>query len=88
MRRLPRYLVARPKGGLWAKMDHYSQSRRDEFLAHNHPYSNAESTFSVIKAKLRDHVRSRTDAAMRNEVYCKLLAHNLCCLIRLCNAFA
>ena len=69
-------------------MYHYFPFRRDEFSAHDHPRLNAELTFRVIKAKFRDYVRSRTDAAMRNEVYCKFLAHNLCCLIRLCNAFA
>jgi hypothetical protein len=26
-------------------------------------------------------VRSKTDVAMRNEVLCKILCHNLCCLI-------
>jgi len=27
-------------------------------------------------------VRSRTDVAMKNEVLCKILCHNLCCLIQ------
>lgn len=44
--------------------------------------SNAESTFSMVKAKFRDHVRSKTDVAMKNEVFCKLLCHNICCLIQ------
>ena len=35
--------------------------------------SNVESTFSMIKAKFRDHVRSKTDTAMKNEVLCKFL---------------
>jgi hypothetical protein len=35
----------------------------------------------MIKAKFRDHVRSKTDVSMRNEILCKVLAHNLCCLI-------
>jgi hypothetical protein len=43
--------------------------------------SNVESVFSMIKAKFRDHVRSKTDTAMRNEVLAKIVAHNLCCLI-------
>ena len=69
-------------GGLWAKMFHYFQFRRDEFLGHYHKRSNVESTFSMIKAKFRDHVRSKTDVAMVNEVLCKILCHNLCCLIQ------
>ena len=68
--------------GLWKKMFHYFQFRRDEFLAHYHKRSNVESTFSMIKAKFRDHVRSKTDVAMVNEVLCKILCHNICCLIQ------
>ena len=32
----------------------------------------------MVKAKFRDHVRSKTDTAMRNEVLCKFLCHNIC----------
>jgi transposase len=63
---------------LWDKMFHYYSFHRDEFLQHYHQRSNAESSFSMIKAKFRDHVRSKTDVAMKNEVLCKFLAHNLC----------
>jgi transposase len=69
-------------GGLWEKMFHYFSFRRDDFLAHYHKRSNVESTFSMIKAKFRDHVRSKTDVAMTNEVLCKILCHNICCLIQ------
>jgi transposase len=69
-------------GGLWAKMFHYFCFRQEEFLAHYHKRSNVESTFSMIKAKFRDHVRSKTDAAMKNEVLCKILCHNICVLIQ------
>lgn len=69
-------------GGLWTKMYHYFQFRREDFLGHYHKRSNVESTFSMIKAKFRDHVRSKTDVAMVNEVLCKILCHNLCCLIQ------
>lgn len=70
------------KGGLWEKMFHYYQYHRDDFLKHYHKRSNAESTFSMIKAKFRDHVRNRTDTAMQNEVLCKILCHNICCVIQ------
>lgn len=63
---------------LWGKMYHYYSFRREEFLKHYHLRSNAESTFSMIKAKFRDHVRSRTDVAMKNEVLYKFLCHNVC----------
>jgi transposase len=67
--------------GLWDKMFHYYQTRRDEFLQHYHKRSNVEATFNMIKAKFRDHVRSRSDTAMKNEVLCKVLCHNICCVI-------
>lgn len=68
-------------GGLWAKMFHYFAFRKDEFMQHYHKRSNVESTFSMIKGKFRDHVRSKTETAMRNEVLCKILCHNIVVLI-------
>jgi transposase len=68
-------------GGLWAKMFHYFNLKRDEFMARYHQRSNIESTFSMVKAKFGDSCRSKTDVAMRNEVLCKFLCHNICCLI-------
>jgi transposase len=67
-------------GSLWEKMYFYFQFRREEFLKHYHLRSNMESTFSMVKAKFRDHVRSKTDVAMTNEVLCKFLCHNICVL--------
>jgi transposase len=64
--------------GIWGKMYHYFQFRREEFLKHYHQRSNIESVFSMVKAKFRDHVRSKTDTAMKNEVLCKFLCHNIC----------
>jgi transposase len=64
-------------GSLWEKLYAYYTFRRDEFLSHYHLRSNAESTFSMVKAKFRDHVRSKTDTAMKNEVLCKFLCHNI-----------
>jgi transposase len=69
-------------GGLFEKMFHYFQFRREDFMNHYHRRSNIESTFSAIKRKFGDSVRSKCDYAMTNEVLCKLLAHNLCCLIQ------
>lgn len=69
------------KGGLWEKMLGFYQFKRDEFLAHYHKRSNIESTFAAVKAKFGDHVRSKTDTAMRNEVLCKLLCHNICTVL-------
>ncbi len=62
-------------------MFHYFQFKREEFLKLYHNRSNVESTFSMLKAKFGDSVRSKTDVAMKNEVLCKILCHNICCLI-------
>ena len=51
-------------------------------MAHYHKRSNVESTFSAIKRKFGDSVMSKSDAGMVNEVLCKLLCHNLTCLIQ------
>jgi hypothetical protein len=63
-------------------MVHFYSFKREEFLKHYHKRSNVESTFSMVKAKFRDHVRSKTDTAMVNEVLGNLLAHNLCVVIQ------
>ncbi len=73
--------VADKQGPIWEKMFGYYQYRREEFMAHYHKRSNAETAFSMVKAKFRDSVRSKTDTAMKNEVLCKIVAHNICCLI-------
>lgn len=69
-------------GGLWEKAYHFYSLNRDEFLKRYHLRSNVESTFSMVKAKFCDHVRSKGDVAMKNEVLCKFLCHNICCLIQ------
>src|SRR3982750_2704387 len=68
-------------GGLWTKMFRYFNFQREDFLSHYHKRSNVESTFSMIKAKFGDSVRSKTGTAEVNEVLCKVLCHNICCLI-------
>jgi transposase len=68
-------------GGMFQKMYHFFQFKRDEFLAHYHRRSNIESTVMMVKSKFGDAVRSKSDVAARNEVLCKILCHNICCLI-------
>jgi hypothetical protein len=69
-------------GGTFAKMFHWFKYKQEEYMARYHKRSNIESTFSMVKAKFGDSVRSRTDTAMVNEVLCKFIAHNLCCLVQ------
>jgi transposase len=68
-------------GGAFARLFHYYNLHREEFLKIYHQRSNVESTIAMVKAKFADSVRSHTDRAMKNEVLCKFLCHNICCLI-------
>lgn len=68
-------------GGLYEKMWHYFNFNKETFLQHYHKRSNVESTVMMIKSKFGDAVRSKTETAARNEVLCKVLCHNICCLI-------
>lgn len=68
-------------GGTFEKMFHYFCIFREQFLEHYHKRSNVESTFSMVKRKFGDSVRSKTDTAMKNEVLAKFVCHNLCCCI-------
>ena len=67
---------------VWKKMFHYFQLRQDEFLEHYHSRSNAESTVHMIKSKFGDSVRSKTWTAQVNEVFCKIICHNICVVIQ------
>lgn len=70
------------RGGLWEKAYHLFRAYPAEFASHYHVRSNVESTMAMLKSKFQSQVRSKTDAAMTNEVYCKVLCHNICCVIQ------
>ena len=76
-----RHTTGAHRGNTWEKMFHYFSFNQERFFAHYHQRSNVESTMMMIKTKFRDHVRSKTDVAMRNEVLGKILCHNICCVI-------
>src|SRR5690348_15751695 len=69
-------------GGLWAKCFHYFQLSRDAFLARYHQRSNVETTFSMVKRKFGSELRSKTEAAMKNETLAKFVCHNICVCIQ------
>jgi len=67
---------------LWKKLFHFYNFKREEFLQHYHKRSNVETTFSMIKAKFGERLRSKTETAQINEALCKVLCHNLCVVIQ------
>ncbi len=67
---------------LWEKLWHVYQYHREDFLAHYHKRSNAESTMWMIKSKFGEHIRSKNETAMVNELLCKVLCHNICVVIQ------
>ncbi len=73
---------ANKNGMIWKKMYHMFMLNSDEFLEHYHKRSNAESTVHMIKSKFGDFVRSKDWTAQINEVLCKVICHNLCCVIQ------
>lgn len=66
---------------LWNRLYHYFHMERAEFEKHYHARSNVETCFSMIKRKFGDAIRARTATAQVNEILCKVLAHNICCLV-------
>ena len=68
--------------GLWSRAWAFYTYNQDAFMAQYHKRSNVETTFSMIKAKFGDAVRSKSDIGQVNEVLCKVLCHNICCLIQ------
>jgi transposase len=67
---------------IWNRMFHWYSFNQKYFMDCYHKRSNVETTFHMIKTKFGDRLRSKTRTAQINEALCKVLAHNLCCLIQ------
>lgn len=67
---------------LFKRMYHFYSYNQERFMQNYHKRSNVESTFHMIKAKFGDSLRSKTRTAQVNEALCKVLCHNICCLIQ------
>lgn len=71
----------RGRGVIWWKAYHYFQLHRPEFDAHYRKRANVECTFSALKRKFGETLRSKNRVAQENELLCKLLAYNISVLI-------
>jgi transposase len=69
-------------GSLWKRMFHFYKYNEEWFKRHYHKRSNVETVFSMIKGKFGERLKSKSQTAQMNEVLCKVLCHNVCCLIQ------
>ena len=67
---------------VWRRMYHFFQYNQEWFFEHYHQRSNVETTFSMIKRNFGERLRGKSETAQINEVLCKVLCHNICCLIQ------
>ena len=72
-----------PGADLWERLYHEFSLQREAWLNEYRPRSNVETCFSMAKLKFGGFVRSKTEVAQINEVYAKLLCHNLSVLVRI-----
>jgi hypothetical protein len=70
-----------PETSVFYRMKHMFIYQREMFLAHYHCRSNVETTFSMIKRKFGDSLRSKSETGQYNEILCKVIAHNICVLV-------
>jgi hypothetical protein len=67
-------------GALWRKKFVEFHYHSEAFEAHYHKRSNVETVFSMIKKLFGSAVRSKSERGMLNEVLCKIVCHNICCI--------
>ncbi len=66
----------------WKRMFHLYNYQQAEFMRQYHQRSNVETTMSMIKKKFGDRLRGKVFTAQANELLCKVLCHNICCVIQ------
>lgn len=67
---------------LWRRIHAYYLMYQESWKEHYHKRSNVETTFSMVKGKFGDSLRSKTETAQINEVLLKFLCHNICVLVQ------
>lgn len=65
----------------WKRMLLLWRDNKEEFKRHYHLRSNVESTFSMMKRKFSDKLRTKTEQAQVNEILCKVVCHNISVLV-------
>lgn len=72
---------------VWRRMYHYFNLNRAEFVQRYMKRSNVETTFHMLKSKFGSTLKSRSFEAQKNEALCKVICHNIACLIHAINEF-
>jgi transposase len=67
---------------MWRKMLKYFSDNQEEFMKKYHKRSNIESCFSMIKRRFGNNVKCKKETSQDNEIYAKILAHNICVLVQ------
>jgi len=62
---------------VWSTMYKHFINNQEEFMQRYHKRSNVESTFSMIKRKFGNNLRTKTLIGNINEILCKAICHNL-----------
>jgi transposase len=68
-------------GGAYQKVFHLMCLNQEDYAKHYHKRSNIESTFSAMKRKFGESLRSKSLRAMENEILAKVVCHNITCVI-------
>lgn len=74
-------------GRIFSRLYHYFQFNRAEFLKGYNKRNNVEATFHSLKAKFGSTLKSRNPEAQKNEALCKVICHNVVCLVHAMNEF-
>lgn len=75
--------TGRSRGTLvWGRMYKFYTQYQEYFMMHYHKRSNAETVFSMMKRKFGNHLYSKSEVGQINEILCRALSHNICCLIQ------
>ncbi len=77
----PNMPVPAATAAAWDRMYHLFALQRETFLAHYHARSNVEATFSMIKRKFGESLKSKSFEGQVNEVLCKVICHNIVVVI-------
>lgn len=75
---------SRSKAGgshVWSSAYRYYINHQEEFYQKYHLRSNVESTFSMLKRKFGNNLKTKTFTGQVNEILCKAICHNIVVLI-------